>query len=164
MIDIPWQFLAAASIMLALWLVDKVVLLLAKEQRHEILRASVADGTTASDAAAEFRNRSSSVMHIRSIDLDSTITAAGPAEGATVEISKAIAFQGNTNNSPFFSLVVPNEMNTDVALDSSSATFKAKRWGKGQLTLEPNESLFMNIVKTTGGLAVGRAIIEYEFS
>lgn len=156
-----------AFIMLfAYWVTKKVMLFLAVEQRHELLTATVADGTTTGDAIAEFRNRSASVMHIRSLFLTATSTASGPAEGIVVELSKAPTFQSNTNNSPFFVFHVQAETGPTGAtpVDGSIINHRGKRWGKGMLTLEPNESLFMNMAKTSGGLGRGRGEIEYEFA
>lgn len=140
---------------------------MADEFRHELLRTSIADGTTASNAAAEFRNDTAGMIWIRGIDWNVSYAVAENDEAGTVEISKAPSFQSNTNNSPFFTLGVSlgiQGSTTGAAVDDGTVTKQGgKRWGKGQMVLEPNESMFINVSKDTGGVLTSRHEIEYEF-
>lgn len=137
--------------------------LMAQELRHELLNITVADGTTASNSAAEFRNDSASMAFIRGLDYAHTLSTAGPNEVGQAEISKSPTLQQETNNSPFFVWPQTLAANTDVALDSNMSINGSKRYGRGQLSLEPNESLFVNIFKSSGGSFAVRYVIEYEF-
>ena len=139
---------------------------MAKELRYETLVDVVADGVAAADAGAEFRNDSSGMIMIRELDLIATIRTAGVNEQVSVEISKAPVRQGAVANGPFFLFQVEIGMPSTGAtpVDGSITGTKVKRWERGQLTLEPGESLFMNITKAqTGGAATGTATISYEF-
>lgn len=135
---------------------------MAQELRQELLVDVVADGTTAANAGAEFRNDSSRTLHIRGLDIEANQLTAGIDEWGDIEVSKAPVYQGDTNNSPFFRKSVAVQQRGGVG-DSGSQHKMGWRWGKGQLTLEPNESLFMNTKKTSGGQVTGKADIEYEF-
>jgi len=93
--------------------------------------------------------------------------AAETDEQASYELSKAPSYQGATNLSPFFrfglSLAIQSST-TGAAQDDGAVTgHRSRRWGRGQLTLEPNESLFYNRLVTGGGILDGKATIEYEF-
>lgn len=137
---------------------------MAQELRHEVLAASTTSDT---DAAAEFRNDTSAIIHIREIDIENTCQTAANDESTSVEVSKAPVFQSITNNSPFFTMVNSVGISggtTGAALDDVSAVkSKVKRYGKGQLTLEPNESLFVNIDLNGGSTARWTVVIAYEF-
>lgn len=141
---------------------------MAKELRHEVLRGLIADGTVTSNAAAQFRNDSAGMLHIRGIDYTHLLATAEADEQAIAEISKAPVLQSGTNNSPFFAWpqrVASAGSTTGAAVDDASwAENGAKRWGRGQLTLEPNETLFVNVFKSTGGNFTFIYVIEYEFA
>ncbi len=136
-----------------------------KENRHESLYAVVT--STSSDSAAEFRNDSAEMMHIRGIETEVELSGVEADEGARVEVSKSPAMAHDTNNSPFFTF--PTRLGsagstTGAAVDDAMWTkSKGKRWPRGALTLEPNESLFMNVAKDAGGTVRAWAGIEYEY-
>lgn len=133
------------------------------ELRWEVMNDTVADGTTAANAAQEFRNETSRTLHIRRISWAHRVATAGPNEAAATELSKAPVFQMATDESPFFTLPVDIVMETDVALDSGKSQNGERLYGRGHLTLEPNESLFNNTAKTSGGILSARWVIAYEF-
>jgi len=135
---------------------------MAKEQRQELLRSAVADGTTSSNSEAEFRNDSSVDIDVRGIDAHLQLSTAGIDEVVTEEISKAPSFQSDTNNSPFFAKSISVGMGA-VAADGRNQTHKSWKYGKGQLILEPGESLFINTTKSSGGISTGRWSLDYEF-
>jgi len=137
---------------------------MAKELRHETLFGTVNDGTTASNSVAEFRNDSSAIIHIRKVTYAHGYFTAGLDEDGSVEISKSPTLAGLTNNGPFFSWLQRVGGQPGVAADSSKSFNGGQTWGKGQLTLEPNESLFVNVIKDTGGALGFTYQISYEFS
>lgn len=137
---------------------------MAQELRHETLVGAVVDGTTSSPAEQEFRNRTAGIIHVRGVDYAHMITTAGVNEGAQIEVSKAPVIQMETAASPFFTYPQRIRHATAVALDGNTAINGGKRWGRGQLTLEPNEALFVNITKTSGGTLTTTHTIEYEFA
>jgi len=139
---------------------------MAAELRWELMRSVVADGTTSASADAEFRNDSNGMLHIRHLDIDADLTTAAANEGALVEVSKAPVLQSETNNSPFFATPLavrcpPNTSTTPV--DGSMQRSKVLRFARGQLVLEPNESVFINVTKTSGGAVITRVNLGYEF-
>lgn len=137
---------------------------MAKELRQEILTGSVADGTTSSSAAAEFRNDSSSIIHIRKIHYAHLVSAAGLDENGIVELSKSPTIATLTNNNVFYTYPQRVDSGATSANDTGNAKNGGTTYGKGQLTLEPNESLFVNVSKASGGILTFTYIIEYEFS
>ena len=138
---------------------------MADELRQEILTGSLADGSTSSNALSEFRNDSSTIIFIRKLYFDNQITTAAPDERTLCEISKSPTIASLTNNNVFFTfpqaLNMPSTGATPV--DGATQANGTQSYGKGQLTLEPNESLFVNISKTSGGIASFRYVIHYHF-
>lgn len=103
-----------------------------------------AGGTVSADSQAEFRNDSSRFIHIRQLRYSIRMSAAGVDEMAVCEVSKSPAYtRGGV--SPFFSFPVTLASATAVALDSSMSINGGQSYAKGQLTLEPGESLFLNM-------------------
>ncbi len=136
---------------------------MASELRHETLFDTGADGVLVVSAGAEFRNDSSQMIHIREIEYNHGLATAGPNEGGSVELSKSPVFAGNTNNNVFFTMGQQLRLPTDVALDSGMGVNGKSKYGRGQVTLEPNESLFINMDKTSGGVLNARYNIRYHF-
>ncbi len=138
---------------------------MAVELRWEVLFANVADGTSASNAAAEFRNESKDDLFVRRIFEAHEGTALAEGEGANIELSKANAIVMSTNNSPFFSL--PSRISYqggDIATDIGRITYNARTgFAKGEIVLENNESLFVNITKTSGGNINAGFTLGYHF-
>lgn len=124
---------------------------------------TIADGITVENSGAEFRNNSSRLMHIRRLDQRCRITTAGPNEWCLSECGKSPVRVGGTNNSAIFGQTVQIGVMTDVALDSVATAMKSSTYAKGQLTLEPNESLFINSEKSSGGVADADHQIGYHF-
>ncbi len=140
---------------------------MADELRYENLFDTGADGTTAVNAGAEFRNDSSQILHIRSIDWAHILVTAENNETAFVEISKSPVFSSNTNNNVFYSLFQQLGITggtTGAAVDDVATVANGgRKYGRGQLTLEPNESLFVNIAKTSGGTLNAHYMIAYHY-
>ncbi len=139
---------------------------MADELRWEHLVTSVADGTLTSNSAAEFRNDSSKIIHIRHIGYNHTYQNAENDESGTAEISKSPVFASSTNNNVFFakSQTVAVSATTGAAVDDTTGAKNGQMaFGQGQLTLEPNESLFLNVSKTSGGAMLARYHIGYHF-
>lgn len=140
---------------------------MAQELRHETLTAAVADGTTSSNSVAEFRNDSSRDIMIREIVYAHALATAANDENALVEIGKSPTQASLTNNQVFFNF--PQQLNIAAgtigsgADDVGTSRNGGKNWERGQLTLEPNESLFVNATKTSGGALRFRYVIGYEF-
>lgn len=139
---------------------------MAKELRVEILAGTLAAGTAAFAADSEFRNDSSGIIHIRRIRFNSTCATTNVAEQSTIEISKSPTIASLTNNNVFWTF--PQDVG-GVGIISGAVTEGSTTWnnvanyGRGQLTLEPNESLFVNCSKSSGITQTYQYVIEYEF-
>lgn len=137
-----------------------------KELRHETLLGTgvVADA----NAAAEFRNDSAVTMSIIDIDYNHALRTGANDESVRVEITKSPASQFTTNNSPFFKygqkIGIAAGTVGSGADDVAIQVHGGKSWGKGEVTLEPGESLFVNI-DVVGGTALFdfQYEIGYEF-
>lgn len=140
---------------------------MADELRWETLTDTVADGTTTANAGAEFRNDASVIMHIRTIIWDRSLNTAANDERDTMEISKSPVIASFTNNNVFFAY--PQSLGvhggtTGAALDDVSMfAHGGHNFGMGQLTLEPNESLFVNTSKTSGGTSFASYQIGFHY-
>lgn len=139
---------------------------MAKELRWEILTQTVADGTTLSNNGAEFRNDSNDNLFIRYIDYTMIFSTAATDERAGFQLSKQNTF-ASTNNEPVFRLEVNlgiESSTTGAAADDGTVTTEGVRlFAQGQLTLEPNESLFDSVSKTSGGSATSRWMIGFHY-
>lgn len=140
---------------------------MADELRWETITTTVADGTTSEANGAEFRNDASRMLFVRTIIVDRSFSTAANDERDTMEISKSPVISSFTNNNVFFSYPVSLGVSggtTGAALDDVTVTFSGGRnFGKGQLTLEPNESFFVNTSKTSGGTSFGSYQIGYHY-
>lgn len=135
---------------------------MSQEGRHESLSNTVADGTTASNSVSEFRNDSSGFIHIRGATYAHQLRTAQVNEQGQIELSKSPVMAATTNNNVFFTWMQSIASNGGAA-DDTSAINGGRKWGRGQLVLEPNESLFVNVTKTSGGIIVFSYVLEYEF-
>ncbi len=140
---------------------------MADELRWETVTVTVADGTTLSNAGAEFRNDASRPLTIRTILWDRSLNTAANDERDTAEISKSPVIASFTNNNVFFayavSLGISGGTTGSGADDVSTFASGGRNFGKGQLTLEPNESLFVNTSKTSGGSSFSSWQIGYHY-
>ncbi len=139
---------------------------MAVELRHETLFDTDA-AAAAANAAAEFRNDSSRNIHIREIDMELRYRTAANDESAWMEVSKSPVLASQTNNNVFFSMALSSGTSAGTtgsgADDVSGSRSKGRKFGKGQLTLEPGESLFLNWLKTAALTIDAQANLRYEF-
>jgi len=140
---------------------------MADELRTEALIETVADGTTISNSGTEFRNDSSRIIFIRKITVAAQWNTAANDETCAFEISKSVALQMTTNQNSRWHW--PHRMGilggtTGAALDDVAITLSdVISFGRGQLTLEPGESMFTNTAKSSGGTLTMGFVIYYHF-
>lgn len=135
-----------------------------KEQRHEILHVS--GGSTDVNAVAEFRNDSAVTLSITGIDYNHVMSNGDTDEDINTELSKAPVFQSRTNQSPFFTYAqsLVGSGAPIGAAAGAGAVNGGKSWDKGELTLEPGESLFQNVARNQGDAELESTyVISYEF-
>ncbi len=144
-------------------LVAILFLILAAELRQEILAATIAGGVTQSDSAAEFRNDSSGFIFVRKIHAAHSANTMASAESVSIEISKSPTITSTVNNNPFYTILYRMQKMSGDAVDSGDRVNRTISYGMGQLVLEPNESLFVNVLKSSDPVASVFFEIEYEF-
>lgn len=133
---------------------------MAEELRWHMLAGTTPDTDTGDDADAQFENSADKICHIREIQISCRLKTATCDEYANVEVSKAPGGdQMAVNGSNFYTLpvrlVAPPAGATPV--DGGVFYNGVRKYAKGQVTLEPNESLFVNTLKSAGGH------LEYTF-
>lgn len=140
---------------------------MAVELRHENLY-STDNSASSSDSAAEFRNDSSRMIHVREIDMDLQLKVGANDENAVVEISKSPVLASRVNNNVFFTQTLSAGISAGTigsgADDVATSKGKSRKYGKGQLTLEPGESLYLNWAKSTALTIETYNQIRYEFA
>lgn len=130
------------------------------EQRVETLLGT---GVQADASAhSEFRNDSSVIMSIKDIDYAIALKTGANDESVRIELSKAPSSQFTTNNSPFWKwgqkIGIKAGTLGSGADDVSEQIHGGKSWTKGELTLEPGESVFVNI-----DVVSGSALLDYTY-
>jgi len=120
---------------------------MAEELRWETLQSTAIADT---NAFGEFRNDTSADLFIRSIDmffLSADITASSAVSHGQVQLSKSNTID-LTNNTSIFQLnigaVFMNDETGGVGPNASANTL-SKLYAKGQLILEPGESVFGHV-------------------
>lgn len=140
-----------------------LLLILAAELRQEILTGIVAGGVTQSDSAVEFRNDSSGFIAIRKIHAAHSASAMASAESVSIEISKSPTVASTVNNNPFYTVLYRLQKMSGDTVDSGDRVNRTISYGRGQLMLEPNESLFVNVLKSSDPVVSFFFELEYEF-
>ncbi len=136
---------------------------MAQELRQEILAATIAGGVTQSDSVAEFRNDTNGFISVRKVHKAISGNTFASTESASVELSKSPTVASNVNNNPFFTLLTRLQKLSGDAVDSGDRVNGTSSWGRGQLILEPNESLFVNVLKSSDPVLSIHYELEYEF-
>ncbi len=136
---------------------------MAQELRQEILAGNVAGGITQSDSIVEFRNDTNGFISIRKIHKAISANTMSSAESASVEISKSPTVASTVNNNPFWTVNTRLQKGAGDAVDSGDRVNGTSSWGRGQLILEPNESIFVNVLKSSDPVVTFFYEVEYEF-
>ncbi len=133
------------------------------ELRWEVIYHTT--GTDAYNAAQEFRNETSRILHLRRIARSIGTQVMAPNEISEVELSKAPVIQMNTDESPFYTLparLVGGGTGATPA-DGGQHLNDETLYGRGHLTLEPNESLFLNGAQSADVTTTSTFVLGYEF-
>lgn len=137
---------------------------MAKELRWHKLKGSVADGTTNSDKVASFTNQTGDRISIKFLNVFLTTGNSTVDESATLELSKQVADQVDTNGSEGFELHfgigVPST-GASATDGEVTATWGPYRFDEGELILDQGESIHAHIDKSSGGAATFRVNIGY---
>lgn len=122
-------------------------------------------GATQYDALAEFRNDSSRDIYIRKIRITARAGVMADDDDYAVEISTDPTWStAATNGDPGFRLVAEGELVLATNGAAQSGIAAQDSYGRGQLVLEPGESLYMNAAGDSGGQVISaRAVIGFEF-
>ncbi len=138
---------------------------MAEELRWEVLAGGTADADTGDDTDTQFQNKSDDVLHIREIMYAHRISTMAPNESGLIELCKAPALMTNTDKSNFYTLPVRLGGRPTGASPADGAAFAngVRKYAKGQLTLEPNESLFVNTEKSSGGALTYTWVVGFHY-
>lgn len=127
---------------------------MAEELRWETIRTVA---TTDTNAFGTFTNTTKGNIHIRSIDIEGfaqSDTAAAASSAARVQVSKSNSIDDGQNSTIFQLNAAASTLNLASGAGSGGEPFnKGKLYARGQLTLEPGESLF-------GHLGITNAITD----
>lgn len=139
--------------------------IMATKLRWQTVYHTVPDGTTTGDNGARLRNTTDSDMHILVIESDLQLTAAGPGEEANFQLSTQNSYNNLADEETEFRKSGTASMPATGATpsDGDKAEFHQLKYLRGQVVLEPGEALFSSIFKSTGGTAIARYQIGYEF-
>lgn len=140
---------------------------MADELRWEAMVVSVPDGTTLENAGSTFRNTTDATMFIRKVRINATMSGASPNETCTFQWSKSRTIVLG-NNEPGLNiqtqLAMPSQtFNASPPEDGALAINQLLQFAKGEITLEPNEAVFVNTTKTSGGAADATHNVGYHF-
>ncbi len=113
-----------------------------------LLAVTVTEGL----ALSVFQNTTEEMMFIRKIRQTLILSAAEPDEFLVSQLSKQRSLVTGDGASGF-------NLHTEIAVpatgatpdDGSIAVNEVLQYAKGELTLEPNEELFLNMAKSSGG-------------
>lgn len=136
---------------------------MAEELTWETISGFLGDGTASGNSVNTFRNETSRKMFIRRIRSDLSVTAAALLEQAEFELSKSPAKTVLNTVSTTVFWAITRTLAAGAATDNDVGTVDVDLYAKGQLTLEPNEAIFVNIVKASGGAAIFHYQIGYHF-
>lgn len=137
-----------------------------------LIDASTGTSSETNNAVASFQNTTDENIYIRNIDVTGVLVDQSPATNAigycytTDQISKQVAYistSGDTNwkqNLVCNIAVSTDGTNTNLG-NISDVQQKALRFAKGQLVLEPNETLYIHNVLTMSGLEATHHTISW---
>lgn len=138
---------------------------MAEELRWETLRTVA---TTDTNAFGTFTNTTKGTIHIRSMDIQGFAqadTAAAASSAARVQVSKSNTIDDNNNSTIFQANTAVSSLNLAAGAGNGGGPFDlTKLYARGQLTLEPGESLFghLGITNTITDL-IGMVTFGYHF-
>jgi len=146
-------------------LMASMIFVLATKLRWESVSQQVADGTTSENNGSRHTNNADRDEHIRQIHVRASLGTAGPNESATTQLSHQATrlSSANLNNEEEFRIQAEIVMDTAVALDAGKSISDHWYFARGQLVLEPGESLKSSLAKTSGGAAETDWLIGYEY-
>lgn len=143
-----------------------------------LIDTSSGTSTETNNAVASFQNTTDEDIHIRNIDYTGVIVDTSPVTNAsgyayvTAQISKQIAYEAVSGSTNWKQNVVTsidtttNGTNVEAG-KTSTVQNKSFRFAKGQLVLEPNETLYIHDVLTMSQLQINAHssawLIGYHF-
>lgn len=125
---------------------------------------ALAAGSTEGLALASFQNTTEETLFIRKMRITLNLIDSAPSEFALLQISKQRSLVVADGTSGF-------NLNTQVSVpsaaagaeDGSSSVNELLQFAKGEVTLEPNEEIFLNIGKSNGGDAEAVVAVGHHF-
>lgn len=137
---------------------------MAEELTWETLAANFNAGNNPENNLANFENTTKGMIFIRDIDLWGSFNGMDAGDSAELELSKSATNAVSVNGDSTFRIHTgarSPEHITAGATDGGHFAQTDKKYAKGQLTLKPGETLFMNKSGDISGQ--GKAVIGYHF-
>lgn len=141
-----------------------LALVLAQELRWQTLVNNYDTGELRANAEEVFTNESNDIMHIRMLRIESKALDLADNESCRMEISKAPAYQSDDETTFFTWGVVHAADHVPAGSEEIGKVAMATiMFARGQLTLEPNESLYTNWLKDSTVVGDYVVRIGYEY-
>lgn len=120
------------------------------------LRKALLSSSSLQNNAASFTNLTNDRLHIRKLDLStkSSGTAAVLGDAAGCSIDEVPVFQSSTNDSRSHIMAVSSQVIGGTGAIESNTPARVLSFNRGDLVLDPDESIFMNTEDISGAMSV----------
>jgi len=136
---------------------------MAKKLRWHTIRLTDADATTGVDNGARFVNESQQDYHVRQQHWQMELTAAAPGEGGDAQLSFQSTFARVNDEDEYRETVSVGMPATGATpVDGDANRNQEYYFDRGQLIIEPGESLKLSTNKTNGGALRTGILIGFE--
>lgn len=134
-----------------------------EELLWKALTGSVVDGQTSDNAVSEWKNESGETFSVRKVIHAVSYDNAEHDEGGQYHFAKSPTSESYVDNSTIYDVVidVTQAPAANPSLDGKISKLVIDAYAKGQLILRPNDSIWINITKDTGGVLAYRTLIGY---
>lgn len=140
-------------------------LIMGDELRAVTLTGALAAGTTDFDKQSTFTNETNDLIHIKQVIEAHDGNLFAPGESVMLELSKSPTRASVVDDDRTFRL--PTRARGNVAGASADEggiqINKNTRFARGEFTLEPNESVYVNASKSSGPACIYEYVLQYEF-
>lgn len=160
------QSMLNTIVSIILWLVPALASVVVAIGAGELIWRTLFDGSFngQADAMAELRNDSSRDMSIRKTSINLRAGVAADDDEYAVELSTDPTYTTSTvNGDPGWRSVVDGETVFTTSGFTQTGISKTESFGKGQLILEPGESIYLNGFTDASMIGAARAVIGWEF-
>lgn len=121
-------------------------------------------GSATYDKQSTFTNESSKLLHIVFVDESHTVAGQGTGDSAMFELSKSPASASIVDGDHSFRITTRLRSRAGTSQTDATSDFNGNsRWDDGEFTLEPNESVYVNITATSDNTYAYQYNIQYHY-